>query len=425
MADQDVVASQIAELLHAHPSAEIVIGLPSYNNAETLAGVVRATRQGFGESFPEKKAIIVSIDGGSSDGTTDRIAQLSTESGVPLVAVRLPGSDFVVPYHGIARKGEALHVTMQIARQAGARLCLMLSPDAVAPSSAFVERLAAPVLLEDFDLALPLYLRHKFDGAITSSIVRPLVQALYGRRVQQPMGTEYALSPALVERCLSQNVWGTELSRFGSDIWPTTQAMSGAFKICHVSLGAKNQARPSAPVDLATTLNQVMGSLFDDMIRNAHVWQRVRGSLPIEVRGGPAEGTAPPVSFDSHKLVESLSLGLRNLQDVWALVLAPATLFELRRAAVLPAETFVLPDTLWCRVLFDFALGYRLRTINRTHLLAAFLPLYLGWLGAFVREMQNASDGEAERRVEQLCRVYESEKPYLMSRWRSPDRFNP
>lgn len=425
MADQDVVASQIAELLQVHSGAEIVIGLPSYNNAETIAGVVRATRLGLGESFSEKKAIIVSIDGGSTDGTLDRIAEVSLESGAPLVVVRLPGSDFVVPYHGIARKGEALHVTMQIARQSGARLCLMLSPDVAAPSSVVIERLAAPVLLEDFDLALPLYLRHKFDGAITSSIVRPFVQALYGRRVQQPMGAEYALSPALVERCLAQNVWGTDLSRFGSDIWPTTQAMSGAFKICHVSLGAKNQARPSAPVDLATTLNQVMGSLFDDMIRNAHVWQRVRGSSPIEVIGAPVGGTALPVTFDCRKLVESLCLGLRNLQDVWALVLAPATLFELRRAAALPPETFALPDSLWCRVLFDFALGYRLRTINRSHLLAAFLPLYLGWLGAFVREMQDASAGEAERRVEQLCRVYESEKPYLMSRWRSPDRFNP
>jgi glucosylglycerate synthase len=425
MAEQDLAAAQIAELLHAHPSVEIVIGLPSYNNAETIAGVVRAMREGLARRFPEKKAIIVSIDGGSSDATLARIAELTVEGGAPLRTLRLPGRELVVPYHGIPRKGEALHLTMQIARQSGARLCLILSPDVVIPSSTVVEQLSAPVLLEGFDLALPLYLRHKFDGAITSSIVRPLVQALYGRRVQQPMGAEYALSPALVERCLAQNVWGTELSRFGSDIWTTIQAMSGAFKICHVQLGLKNQARSTAPVDLATTLNQVMGSLFDDMIRNAHVWQRVRGSLPINVLGVPADGTASPVTFDSRKLVESFCLGLRNLQDVWALVLAPATLLELRRAAALPPEGFVLPDLLWCRVLFDFALGYRLRTINRTHLLAAFLPLYLGWLGAFVREMQDASDNEAERRVEQLCRVYESEKPYLMSRWRSPDRFNP
>jgi hypothetical protein len=425
MAEQDLVASQLAELVRVHPSTEIVVGLPSYNNADTIAGVVRAIRQGLADRFFEKKAVILSVDGGSSDETTARIAGLTVEGGTPLVPVRLPGRELVVPYHGIPRKGEALHFTMQVARQSGARLCLMLSPDVAIPSSTVVEQLTAPVLLEGFDLALPLYQRHKFDGAITSSIVRPLVQALYGRRVQQPMGAEYALSSALVERCLAQNVWGTELARFGSDIWTTTQAMSGAFKLCHVQLGLKNQARPTAPVDLATTLNQVMGSLFDDMIRNAHVWQRVRGSLPIDMLGLATEGAVPAVTFDFRKLVESFCLGLRNLQDVWALVLAPATLLELRRAAGLAPERFVLPDLLWCRVLFDFALGYRLRTINRTHLLAAFLPLYLGWLGAFVREMQDASDGEAERRVEQLCRVYESEKPYLMSRWRSPDRFNP
>ena len=106
-------------------------------------------------------------------------------------------------------------------------------------------------------------------------------------------------------------------------------------------------------------------------------------------------------------------------------MLAPATLLELHRTAELAPEHFALPDVLWSRVLFDFSLGYRLRTINRSHLLSAFLPLYLGWLGAFVREMQDASDSETESRADQLCRTCEAEKPYLMSRWRSPDRFNP
>jgi glucosylglycerate synthase len=429
MPEQDLVASQIAELLRTHASTDIVVGLPSYDNAETVSDVVRAIRQGLAQRFPESKAIIISVDGGSTDATPARLAELQAEAGTALVQVRLPGREFIVPYHGIPRKGEALHATLEVARQTGARVCLMLSPDVVLPTSSVLEQLAAPVLLEGFDLALPLYLRHKFDGAITSCIVRPLVRALYGRRVQQPMGAEYALSAGLVERCLAQNVWGTDLARLGSDIWTTTQAMCGAFKICHVQLGLKNQARnparTTAPVDLSATVSQVLGSLFDDMIRNAQVWQRVRGSLPIKVLGLPVDGAAPLVSFDFHKLVESFALGLRNLQDVWALVLAPATLLELHRAAALPPDRFTLPDLLWCRVLFDFSLGYRLRTMNRSHLLAAFLPLYLGWLGGFVREMQDATDSEAERRIEQLCRTYESDKPYLISRWRSPDRFNP
>lgn len=425
MPEQDFVAAQIAELLRTHASTDIVVGLPSYNNADTIDGVVRAIRQGLAQRFPENRAIIVSVDGGSTDATPNRIAELQTEAGTPLCQVLLPGREFVVPYHGIARKGDALHATMQIARQSGARLCLMLSPDVAVPTPGVLEGLAAPILLEGFDLALPLYLRHRFDGAITSSIVRPLVRALYGRRVQQPMGAEYALSAGLVERCLAQNVWATDLARLGSDIWTTTQAMCGAFKLCHVQLGLKNQARPTVPVALSATVDQVLGSLFEDMIRNAQVWQHVRGSLPINLLGLQVDGVPPPVSFDFRKLVESFSLGLRNLQDVWALVLAPATLLELHRAVALPPDRFVFPDLAWCRVLFDFSLGYRLRTINRSHLLAAFLPLYLGWLGGFVREMQDASDSEAERRIEQLCRTYESEKPYLISRWRSPDRFNP
>jgi hypothetical protein len=74
---------------------------------------------------------------------------------------------------------------------------------------------------------------------------------------------------------------------------------------------------------------------------------------------------------------------------------------------------------------FDFALGYRLRTMNRDHLLRAFTPLYLAWAASFATEMQEARADEAERRLEALCLAFEAEKPYLISRWRWPDRFNP
>jgi hypothetical protein len=166
--------------------------------------------------------------------------------------------------------------------------------------------------------------------------------------------------------------------------------------------------------------------LFEDMARNAPVWQRVRGWQPV-----PALGEAPPApdvpapNLDARKLADSFRLGLRNLQDLWALVLPPATLLELKRAAAAPPESFTLPDELWSRAVFDFALGYRMRTLNRNHLLGAFLPLYLGWLASFVREVQAVADTESDRRAQRLCKAYGTQKPYLISRWRSPDRFNP
>jgi hypothetical protein len=80
---------------------------------------------------------------------------------------------------------------------------------------------------------------------------------------------------------------------------------------------------------------------------------------------------------------------------------------------------------MWARIVYDFALGHRLRTISRDHLLKSITPLYLGWTASYALEVQTAGPAEVESRIERLCQVYEDNKPYLVSRWRWPDRFNP
>ena len=128
---------------------------------------------------------------------------------------------------------------------------------------------------------------------------------------------------------------------------------------------------------------------------------------------------------DVGRMLELFRLGTRDLLEVWSLVLPPAILFELRKLSSLPAEQFRMPDELWARAVYDFALGHRLRTINRDHLLRAMTPLYLGWLASYALEMQNAAAGAGEQRLERLCQAFETSRPYLVSRWRWPDRFNP
>ena len=124
-------------------------------------------------------------------------------------------------------------------------------------------------------------------------------------------------------------------------------------------------------------------------------------------------------------MLELFRLGTRDLLEVWSLILPPTTLLGLRKLSSLPPEQFRMPDELWARTVYDFVLGHRLRTINRDHLLRALTPLYLGWLASYALEMQNATVRAAEQRLEQLCQAFETTKPYLVSRWRWPDRFNP
>jgi hypothetical protein len=154
-------------------------------------------------------------------------------------------------------------------------------------------------------------------------------------------------------------------------------------------------------------------------------WQSIRGSKALP-RFGLSDPPQPdPGPVDIHGMIESFQLGAQNLQNVWGLILPPTTLLELRRLSRLPEDQFRLPDQVWVRIVYDFALAHRLRTISRDHLLRSITPLYLGWIASYALETQTAGLAEVDLRLERLSKAYEDNKSYLVSRWRWPDRFNP
>ena len=172
-------------------------------------------------------------------------------------------------------------------------------------------------------------------------------------------------------------------------------------------------------------LVHLLRCLFTDMMENAAVWQKVRGSEPVPVYGPPYESDADPVAVNTKRMLDAFRLGHRDLREIWSVVLPPATLLELKRLAASADDKFRMEDDVWARAVYDFALAFRLRTIGRDHLLRAFTPLYLGWAASFIGQLQEAGSEEVERQVEKLCLAYEAQKPYLISRWRWPDRFSP
>jgi len=182
--------------------------------------------------------------------------------------------------------------------------------------------------------------------------------------------------------------------------------------------------RPTDWKNMSSVLVDVLAPVFLDMERNAPCWQRSRVSVPVPALGEPIRAAPDGGSVDIAQMVESFQLGNRELQEIWGLVLPPATLLELKKLSRLPAEQFRMPDELWVKIVYDFALAHRLRTLSRDHLLRSLTPLYLGWVASYAHDL-NSVGISPERRLEQLSLAYESGKSYLVSRWRWPDRFNP
>src|SRR5512138_951522 len=114
MPDQNPLPSYLAESLRQQGGAQIVVGLPTYNNAATIVGVVESIRRGLREAYPDQPAIIVNTDGGSSDGTVQQLAELAATDGARIVQLALPAQGLDMPYHGIPGKGDGLHLTLRI-----------------------------------------------------------------------------------------------------------------------------------------------------------------------------------------------------------------------------------------------------------------------------------------------------------------------
>jgi hypothetical protein len=301
-----------------------------------------------------------------------------------------------------------------------ARAVLMLGPGADSLHPSALRDLARSISESRSDLAVPHYCLPTNAGLVNSAIIYPLTRALFTTRVRFPLSIDMALSPRMAERLATVSQRLMNLNQSDAILWPVSEAMVAGLSIDEIDVGTRDLPQPAEP-NINAILTLVTGSLFADIEAKAAFWQRPRRLSP-EQRPFPA---APPIegSVDIAPMVESFRLAFTNLQEIWSLVLAPNSLLGLKRLSVLDPLAFRMPETLWARIVFDFLVAYRLRTINRGHLLGALIPLYLAWVAGHINVVGSGVDSDAH--IESVASAFESEKQYIVSRWRWPDRFNP
>jgi hypothetical protein len=318
----------------------------------------------------------------------------------------LTASDFVNAY--------------QLAQQNNARAILMLGPEAASLSSSALLDLANAVLAAPTDLAVPCYDLPPRAGLVNSAFLYPLTRALFASRTRFPLAIDLGLSLRMAERLAGAAQRFTALNQPDALVWPIDEAAVAGFAIREFDVGARVIPQP-AELNLNAILAQVTGSLFADIDSKAAFWQRARTLPPA--RNPIAQSPPTDTAADIAPMLEAFRLAYTNLREIWSLVLPPNSLLGLKRLSVTDAAEFRMPDSLWVRIVFDFLLAYRLRTINRGHLLGALIPLYLAWVASHINITVSGTD--PEHHIEAVAAAFEADKPYLVSRWRWPDRFNP
>lgn len=394
--------------------AEIVVGIPSYKEENSISRVTSKVDQGLIKFFSRKDCVIINVDNNSPDGTKD--AFLNTKTRTPKLYISTP--------KGIKGKGRNIKNLFEAGVEFGAKAIVMVDADLTSITPQWMQYLIEPIYL-DHDYVIPIYIRHKYDGTITNNIAYPLTRVLYGLRTRQPIAGDFCFSGRLARAYLTEKTWNENVSEFGIDIWMTTIAIARGFKVCQAFMGAPKSHRAKDPgAHLGPMFYQVVGTIFNLAVDFEYLWKYSSESLPTNIFGfGLGVKEDPPVvQVNSENLLRSFLKGKDEYGQIWEKVISPFNMEDLMKLREVSADKIKVTSDLWARILFDYIVAFRDELVQRSTLLNSLIPIYYIRTLGFVNETQDMDTRETEDFLEMECRLMEDEIYYLIAKWNQTPR---
>ena len=421
MAEETLLTDDFLRQIINVGEVDIVVGLSTHNHAKTIGPLTAAIQAGILKCFPRERVAIIDADGGSQDGTPELVAKASIDDmwrEAKVYALRTLHS-ISVRYARAPDPGKALHTILAAADLLRAKACVLISPDSTTFEPDWLQRLIRPVYHDNFDLVCPVYTRQRSEGALVRNVLYPMTRSIYGCRIREPYGSEFAVSGRLATDFLGNGISNEDWGRMGPEMSITIMAVTSKYRVCQSFLGVKPYSTRDAH-DMVAVMRRTVGALFSSLDSKFSVWSAISGSEAV-----PSFGTPVPVELEANRvnrkrLLEMFSTGVVQLEAVLRSILSPPMLTELQRIAALGINEFEYPAELWTKTIFEFAASYHKSIINRDHIIQALVPLYRGRSLTFLTENRDGPEQDIQTREESLCVDFERLKPYLLEIW--PDR---
>ena len=415
MENETALSDALLRQLIAVGQVDILVGLPTLNNAATIADVVRAVHECFARDFPRLRTVMFNSDGGSTDGTPDLVRNASfTEADTVQTSHSLRTLHRVLaPYHGLPGKHTALRTVFAASELMQATVLVLIDPGGPATTAERVTELIAPIARSEVEFLAPRYRRHPRDGVLITQLVRPLVRALYGVALDEPLGSEFACSGRFASHCLEQDIWNHDAARFAIDLWLRTEALAERFTVGQIWRPATTAA--GTRTTLREAVRQVVLSLIESLRAHESFWLKAGDITEL-----PTLGTDPIVmpdaaTWDYQALAEHASHDIVEIKPLLEEVLEPDVFARLMDDS--PGANARLDDELWVRSVYAFAAAAHLGRIRIEHLADMFAPLYMWRASAFMLHTASEPPAIVQGRLDSLCETFQRLKPALVASW--------
>jgi len=381
--------------------ADIIVGIPSYNEADNIDFVVEQVDQGLKKFFSNNKAVVVNVDNNSQDGTRDVFLQTKTSS----------AKIYISTPKGVRGKGNNFFNLFKITKKLKAKYIVVVDADLKSIKPSWVRDFIKP-LQESRDYITPVYSRHEYDGSITNSICYPIIYGVLGHNIRQPIGGDFAFKNNVAEHWLKSE-WLKSTYHYGIDIFMTMQAIFGGFKIGQVNLGAKIH-KPSAP-KLGPMFSQVVATLFYNLSHNKDKWLKIRKikEIPVYGKAGTRRVQGLPVDYKGTKETAKYLYSInKQLYDGY---LKRSTVNDLQDA--FNKDVIHISIKLWLKILYD---AYYSSSIsrNRQSIVEALKPLFFARFISFYKKTLELSHEDSEQAIKNQAMYFWRYRHYLLAKYK-------
>ncbi len=401
------IRDDLMKRLEKIENVDIIVGVPAYNVERTVGFVIEQIGEGLKKHWAGLKSLILISDGGSVDDT--REVAFTTE--VPPFIEKVVGI-----YRGLPGKGTAVRSILEASLFLRARATLMVDSDLHSIGPDWMLNLVTPIIKDNYDYIAPYYKRYKYDATITNNIAYMLIRALYGKRVRQPIGGDFAFSGRMVRSLLDDERWDTDVARFGIDTWITTTAVKNGYRLGQTKLGAKLHEVKDPSKHLGPMFREVVITTFELMEVYEDVWKDIRGSTPVDVLGNEIGLEPEEFDIDLNSLVDSFIYGYIEFKSLWKDILNPED-FKILKNISEKKDFSLLSHENWARIVYDFASTFHHWERHHAKLVSTMLPLYNLRIASLYHASNDMDNNEFESLVEKAAITFEDNKDYLLMRW--------
>ncbi len=391
--------------------ADILVGIPTYNNVLTASYVIGQVVKGLDAYFPYLKSAIFVSDGKSADGTLSSVKTIHMPSEIKLIPAI---------YIGASGKGSAVKAIFEAADCLNAKSVALVDSDLRSIKPEWMNLMITPTLT-GASFVVPFYNRRKYDGTITNFLCYPVTASLYGKDIRQPIGGDFGVSIDLVRELLKSPMWSesTDVCRFGIDIFETHTALAKGFKVVQSGLGVKNHDPKDPSSQLTSMFRQVMSTMFECIEKYEDSWKKTRGISPVEIVGEEKFVDVPeaiPVSFEN--TLSAFKDNFDKYFSVYSNVLEKDILNKFKELENLAKEDVEFTTETWAKTVYSFIAKFnKTPKDKRIELIDALRPLWIGRVAVFIKKTWDLHRDEAEKLIAEEAKVFEKLKPYFLEKY--------